>query len=235
MRDDLIIYFLNHDYNVISDDTNLKPGLEDHFRHIASLFSADFEIKDFTDISLDECIKRDKYRNDHNVGEKVIKDMYDKYIKKDSELLKQNTELKKAVIVDIDGTIAKNVGRGWYDYDKVHEDETYDDIIKLVKMFYEKEYHIIFVTGRDYNSFDVTKKWIEDKLKFENFKYESNWDLLMKPANDVRPDEIIKKEIFFEKIYNKYNVEYVFDDRDIVVKMWRNLGLRTLQVCEGTF
>ena len=34
---------------------------------------------------------------------------------------------------------------------------------------------------------------------------------------------------------DKYNIKYVIDDRNQVVKMWRELGLTVLQVADGNF
>lgn len=41
--------------------------------------------------------------------------------------------------------------------------------------------------------------------------------------------------MFEEHIRNKFCVEYVLDDRNQVVDMWRNMGLTCLQVAEGGF
>lgn len=59
-------------------------------------------------------------------------------------------------------------------------------------------------------------------------------ELLMRPKKDNRKDSVIKKELF-DKIKDKYNIQYVFDDRDQVVEMWRELGLTCLKVADGNF
>jgi hypothetical protein len=48
------------------------------------------------------------------------------------------------------------------------------------------------------------------------------------------PDEILKKEML-DTFINKDEVFLVVDDRDKVVKMWRDLGLNTFQVAPGDF
>jgi hypothetical protein len=45
----------------------------------------------------------------------------------------------------------------------------------------------------------------------------------------------VKEEIYRQEILGRYNVWMVLDDRDQVVEMWRNLGLRVLQVAPGAF
>jgi hypothetical protein len=57
----------------------------------------------------------------------------------------------------------------------------------------------------------------------------------MRTDGDDRNDGIIKTEIFDKYIRNIYNVIAVFDDRDSVVKAWRNIGLLCLQVNYGDF
>ena len=42
-------------------------------------------------------------------------------------------------------------------------------------------------------------------------------------------------EIFENDIRPYYNIDYVLDDRNQVVEMWRSIGLTCLQVAEGNF
>jgi predicted kinase len=65
--------------NVIVDDTNLAPI---HLEHIKQLIgtNAIVEVKDFTAVPLEECIRRDKTR-EASVGEKVIRGMYNQFLK----------------------------------------------------------------------------------------------------------------------------------------------------------
>ena len=57
----------------------------------------------------------------------------------------------------------------------------------------------------------------------------------MRKEGDNRPDEVVKEEIFNENIRGNYSVRFVLDDRSKVVDMWRQLGLKCLQVAEGDF
>lgn len=59
--------------------------------------------------------------------------------------------------------------------------------------------------------------------------------LLMRPEGDIRKDSIVKREIFENYIRDYYNIQFVLDDRNQVVEMWRSLGLKCLQVAEGDF
>jgi hypothetical protein len=59
--------------------------------------------------------------------------------------------------------------------------------------------------------------------------------LKMRAAGDKRSDDIVKREIYEQKIAPWRTVVAVFDDRNKVVNMWRELGLLCLQVYPGDF
>ena len=65
----------------------------------------------------------------------------------------------------------------------------------------------------------------EDTLKRLEINEIPCSELLMRKADDVRKDSIVKREMYEEHIKGKYNVKFVFDDRPQVVKTWRELGL----------
>lgn len=50
-----------------------------------------------------------------------------------------------------------------------------------------------------------------------------------------RKDVVIKRELFDRYIRDNYQVLFVLDDRNQVVDMWRELGLKCLQVAPGDF
>jgi hypothetical protein len=57
--------------------------------------------------------------------------MYDKYLRKDF-ILEQDEKLPRAIIVDIDGTLAIKGDRDIFDYSKVHLDLPNKPIVDLV-------------------------------------------------------------------------------------------------------
>jgi predicted kinase len=221
--------------NVIVDATNFNPkhlkSLKDFIKEVNK--NTHIEIKRF-DISLEEAIRRDVQRA-NGVGEKIIKNFFDKYINPPVEKMKQDESLPKAIICDIDGTVAEMVDRKPYDWHRVIEDAPRTEIINLVKMYRTNGYKIIFFTGRDGNPecCNQTIEWLEHHFEWTN---EKDFDLYMRTADDNRKDSIIKKEMFHQYVEGKYYIENVIDDRDSVVKMWRNkLGLSCVQVNWGDF
>ena len=134
----------------------------------------------------------------------------------------------KAVICDLDGTLALLNGRNPYDASTCEQDLLNKPVSVLVEALQCHGYKIIFVSGR----FDTHRKETEQWLKNHNIKYHK---LFMRQADDKRRDSIIKRELYEKEIKPNYNVEIVLDDRNQVVAMWRETGLTCLQVAEGNF
>lgn len=227
IRDLITIKSLEEHKSVIWSDTNLNPIHEQRAREIAEQCKAVVEIKDFTDVPVDTCIQRDLKRF-KSVGEKVIRDTYNKYLKKKEEKLLQNKDLPKTIICDLDGTLAKIEGRSPYDASNCEFDALNESVASIVKSYYKNDYKILLVSGRQSQHREQTERWLK--------KYEINYHaLIMRETSDMRKDSIVKKEIFDNHIKDKYYIEFILDDRNQVVDMWRELGLTCLQVDYGDF
>ena len=211
--------------SVVIDDTNFNPDHEEYFRRLAKMYMEEFEVK-FFDTPLEVCIERDNKRA-NGVGETVIRKMYNQYLKPQPAVYERDETLPKAIICDIDGTLAHMKDRSPYDWSRVGEDDV-DPIIKNLLKVLKEKYAIILVSGRDECCISETKQWLKDN----NIQYDH---LLMRRNGDSIPDAIIKMALFESYIRSKYDVEFVLDDRNQVVKMWRSLGLKCLQVQEGDF
>lgn len=131
------------------------------------------------------------------------------------------------VICDIDGTIAERGDRGPFHWDKVHLDKPIAVIIDLLRLL-TPTYAIILVSGRSDDSLPLTLAW----LKEHDVPYHS---ILMRKGNDNRRDAVVKRELYEQQIKPHFNVQFVLDDRNQVVDMWRSIGLVCLQVAPGNF
>lgn len=225
LRNTIIVETLKKGISIIVDDTNLNPVHENALKELAKENGATFEIKDFTHVSVEECIKRDQQRQNY-VGEKVIKSMYKQFLAPAPvEAPKIDPKLRVAIICDIDGTIAHMKNRGPFEWDKVDTDEPDRTIVRILQREYR---HMLLVSGRDESCREKTIQW----LRSHEIPFDQLW---MRPAGDMRKDVIIKQEIYENHIKGKYNVEFVLDDRNQVVEFWRSQGLKCLQVAEGDF
>lgn len=227
VRDSIVAQALQNGYSVIVDDTNLNPAHERRLRQIAAGFeNVVFSIKDFTSVSLEECIDRDS-RREHPVGSDVIRKMAADYFPKVHFTLQQNTNLPAAIICDIDGTIAIKGDRDIYDGSKVHLDSVNEPVMSILKKMYTDNV-IIMVSGRDGQYEDATRRWLIENGVPHDF-------LFMRKPGDRRKDSIVKEEIFDNEIRGSFFVRFVLDDRNQVVDMWRRIGLPCFQVNPGDF
>lgn len=222
--------------NVIVDATNFNTkNVNKHKLEVMEFceenkIKVEFITKVF-DVPVEECIKRDMKRA-YSVGEKVIRDMYEKFVQPNEvqpEPLIQDTSLPKAIICDLDGTLCIHQNRSPYEYLKCGTDKINEKVRDIILNFRDT-HKIIFLSGREFYCMNETLKWFNN-----NFAELKEFSVFMRQTGDFRKDSVIKREIFEQKIMPKYYVDFLLDDRDQVVKMWRELGLTCLQVAEGNF
>lgn len=136
----------------------------------------------------------------------------------------------KAIIVDIDGTLAKMNGRSPFDWSRVGEDKV-NEPIKDIVLAYKKAMKciVIIFSGRDGVCRTETINWlIENRIYYDK--------LFMREVGNNEKDSVIKRRLFDTHVKDKYDVQFVLDDRNQVVDMWRkDLGLTCLQVDYGDF
>ena len=137
-----------------------------------------------------------------------------------------------AIICDVDGTVALMHGnRGPYEWDKVSTDNPNQWVIDLIVSYYNgTSCKIIFLSGRCDDCFDDTEEWLDN---YVNIPFE----LYMRPkAQEFDKDADVKYEIYTKLIKPRYDVQFVIDDRQQVVDMWRDVaGLPVAQVGKGDF
>lgn len=219
----LVRDFLSQGLDVIVDDTNLPASTQEMWRTIAKEFEANFQVQDFTHVPMAECIKRDLQRPE-SVGEDVIRRMYDQNLA--PAPLKDNGN-PKAVIVDIDGTLAEMVDRGPFDWKRVGSDLPKTTVMETVNLL-SCRYSILVTSGRDAVCRPETEEW----LRLHGLTYEK---LFMRKEGDTRGDDVVKSEILDEEILPNYMPILVIDDRLKVIDLWRSRGLEAWQVAPGRF
>lgn len=147
------------------------------------------------------------------------------------------------IIFDIDGVLSDCSHRLKYiqgnkDWDKFHENVGYDKPIVAgcylaftllnSKMYKEK---VVFLTGRPEKCREKTLDWLKEYLGL--FGNIINENLIMREDDNHEPDTEFKRRIG-ERLGFK-NISLVFEDRDRVVKMWRENGVICYQTCEGNY
>ncbi len=233
VRDLLITSALQEGKNVVVDDTNLSDKNYNRISQLVkeynTMFSEDVivEIEEMN-TPLEICIERDAKR-ENPVGSKVIKQMNNHFFKDSPGYVKQNSSLPKAILCDLDGTLALMNGRNPFDASKCDEDLLNEPVANVLKNYKQLGYKILLVSGREDQYKDPTLRFLEKHgIEFD--------DLIMRKTKDSRKDSVIKTDIYNEFIKEQYFVEFVLDDRNQVVDMWRNdLKLPCFQVYYGDF
>jgi hypothetical protein len=142
-----------------------------------------------------------------------------------------SSPLPPCVIFDLDGTFAFLGDRSPYDASRAEGDE----VNAAVNFVYQAiragkpETAILLVSGREERWRPETERWLA--------KHGVTYDgLFLRRTGDRRKDVIVKREIYEGHIAGKYAVQVVFEDRDQVVRLWRDeLKLPCFQVAWGDF
>ena len=241
-----VITLLKNHTNVIIDATNSSlRTLEDMVRTYTEY--ADISFKVF-DLSVEELVKRCDKRYEQT-GKFIPKSAIEKHVTqlqytkekfdfkpiprtvKEATLTytAQDSTLPKAVICDLDGTLSLLNGRDPYDASSADEDLLNVPVARVLQMAKAQGYKVILLSGREQLYREPTERFLS--------KHQIAYDLLlMRTTNDYRKDNIIKKELFQQEIAGKYFIEFLLDDRNQVVDMWRkDLQLPCFQVNYGDF
>lgn len=238
---------LRADKSVVVHDTNLVLRYARQWANIAEDEGALFRVWDL-EVDVEECVRRNAARDaDERVSEEVIRKQAKRWpfpwpavtpkprTTQDDGPARYvpDESLPPAIIVDLDGTLALIGDRHPYDASRCEED-TLDEVVDdIATTYWEQGYHIIFLSGRKEKYREQTEEWLR--------KYA--WPLhmprvhgpFMRASDDGRPDFVVKAELFDQHIRGKFNIKFALDDRDQVVRLWRDMGIKTLQVADGNF
>jgi predicted kinase len=231
-------------FDVVVDNTHLTPHIPKRLKAAVAGRPATFVVHDFTDVPVEECIRRDAER-ERSVGEEIIRLLADKHTKArqggwqltDAWLNDQpsvdpyvaDTALPSAVMCDIDGTLALRGARGPYDFSRCDEDLLNVSVRQALDSFRRADNDVIvLLSGRGEEHRVKTEEW----LRRHEVPYDELW---MRAAGDSRRDDIVKAELFDRHVRHRFAVRVSLDDRDRVVAIWRRMGLPTWQVNYGNF
>ncbi|MCK5611593.1 hypothetical protein KAR91_57510 [Candidatus Pacearchaeota archaeon] len=140
------------------------------------------------------------------------------------------------IAFDIDGTLSIVGDRLKYlqetppDWDAFYgacgDDELNDDIWEIYVSM-EIDHDIYFVTGRRESCREATLLWMDFNLIDCDKGH-----LLMRANGDKRHDTEVKPELVAGI---PGGIDLIFEDRNSMVKKWRELGITCCQVAEGDF
>lgn len=151
----------------------------------------------------------------------------------------------KTVIFDLDGTLANIDARrdlstnvnGKIDWDtffapdNIQLDLPNRPVVAMAQMMKDAGHRVVIFSGRSKETKEVTRLWLKQfNIPFDVLK--------MRPMSTefkFMPDNLLKKKWMDDLFPNTDDILCVFDDRDKVVKMWRDSGITCFQVAEGNF
>lgn len=151
--------------------------------------------------------------------------------------------MKPVYIFDIDGTLAngdhrkhlievpEGTKKDWDGYFALCKyDAPIPHMVKLCQIL-ASHGRVLFVSGRTAPTFDDTLVWLRHHVG------EWVWptDIYMRAPGDHRDDSIVKIEILKALQSAGFQIDMAFDDRNRVVKAWREAGIPCAQVAEGDF
>jgi hypothetical protein len=169
--------------------------------------------------------------------------------KRRDELSYEKVLEKTNIICDIDGTIADLTHRLKYvrnlhddpnwkaDWDAFHKgcvlDAPKQDVIEVVNCTSNWGVRdVYYLSGRNSMVREETVAWLREHVLLCKDWDDHTFDkyLHMRRKKDRRPDTVIKAEMVAKLGLTPENTLCVFDDRQCVVDMWRELGFLVMQV-----
>lgn len=227
--------------DVIADDMNLRPKYIREWERFTRSHGHQIAAHEIP-LDLELAIQRDADR-ERCVGEDVIRGLYAKFTSKGGYLPVAPIEDEvlvgrpyhgtpgkpKAIMVDIDGTVALMGARSPYDTSSVHLDQPNGAVVAAIRSAVAAGDQILYCSGRDSSCRAQTSAWLSEHATT------GDDGLFMRAEGDKRRDAVVKAELFDQHIREHYDVQYVLDDRQQVVDMWRSIGLTVFQVAPGDF
>lgn len=144
----------------------------------------------------------------------------------------------KVYLFDIDGTIAdlshrlhhiQSTPKDWDGFFAgCHADRPIPHIIQMAQDLASTGKGIVYVSGRSDQCRSETAAWLTSNGLPDG-------PLYMRAAGDHREDNQVKGELLDRLRGDGFDPIMAFDDRNQVVKMWRERGVPCAQVAEGDF
>lgn len=227
---------LDKGFSVIVDATHVTQKARNVWHKLAQEIGNIEVIEHGFDVDLQTCIKRNNNR-DRRVPQEIIENMFTKLQKAgipqwkttiypEHTLVVFDNKKPDVIICDIDGTIADNSWRDVYDATRCDKDEPINEILTIINNIDSAD--VVFITGRDEKFRTKTMRWLQ-KYVLDPF------ELFMRPDSDKHHDFIVKEDIIKNEIVPKYNVLFAIDDRPSVCRIYRKLGIKTLQLNDIEF
>lgn len=235
IQDAMIVAGLRSGADVIVDNTNIEWKYVTALAKIAHREGAEVEIKVF-DVPLERAIAQNAMRfsnGGRNVPFEAIKRQHSRFQGSKDKAIVPTPHPKpytgtpgkpKAFMFDLDGTVYHmNDKRGPFALNVDVDDP--DEVVQMVVNSVEDKtgWYAIAMSGRK----TAARAATEQAMARDGLTYHH---LFMRADGDDRPDNVIKAELFDNHVRDNFDVQFVIDDRAQVVRMWKQMGLKVLNV-----
>ena len=116
-------------------------------------------------------------------------------------------------------------------YEACDQDAPIKPSLECFRHFYETSKVLIW-SARCSSVKQKTIDWLEKHLHMELCNYFVKYGLKMRPIGDSTPDEVLKERWLDEAIERGNTIDFVFDDRPKVIRMWRRRGIFVFNCCQ---
>jgi sarcosine oxidase delta subunit len=144
----------------------------------------------------------------------------------------QERSPRRAVIIDIDGTLAHMGERDPLDFENVGNDTLNKNVAAFIRHACRRA-HIIYLTGRPESARKETERWLH---KHDLLAPRVKWaDVFMRADGDLRPSAVVKRELLREQITPRWNIILALEDYRPNADMLREEGIECWLVDKGDY
>lgn len=139
----------------------------------------------------------------------------------------------KAVIFDVDGTLASTKWREHYvagankDWSAFHGGMVLDspiaETVEAARRYHDEGYTVIALTLRPERFRPHMWRWFDENDVPVD-------ELYLRPTNDYRDGAVVKRDIYEKQIKPRYDVVKAYDDYTKIVDMWTEAGVPAVNV-----
>lgn len=122
------------------------------------------------------------------------------------------------------------------DYEKFYgacdQDEPIEYVCEIMRIyaFHKREFEIW--SGRCESVIEKTIDWLHEHTGLDFYSDGLCPNLKMRPTGNSDPDEVLKEKWLDEELAKGKKIDFVFDDRPKVIRMWRRRGIFVFNCCQ---
>lgn len=120
-------------------------------------------------------------------------------------------------------------------YEACDQDTIIWPVFDILCQYLDADCDVSIWSGRSESVRDKTVKWLLRKITGRSLNTKEDVlsiPLKMRPVGDNTPDDQLKEKWLDEAIAGGKTIDFVFDDRPKVIRMWRRRGIFVFNCCQ---